>query len=440
MNQPVSIFQRAGVRLVNPAATANLGPGMHPRISIKGGRFTLIDAGGTKHPWPSLSLPVIIVGANPEKSKVYYANGYDPDSNEPPTCYSDNGIGPSMNASIKQARTCAECEHGMWGSSTSEMTGKPSKSCNDKKKLAVIVIGDPAGHAYEFQIPPATLKNLNKYSTYVESFTTPDGARKADLTDLVTYISFVADQTGVLEFKEAGWIDQVGPDGVLYASTAVDGGAAIAAKLDALWDETSHVIDDLVGLNDRPWQPAAAVAPPPAQAYLEQQPHGGQLQRGSVAPAQPITGPYAGPVGAQPVQPRQAFAAQPAQLQPGAGATGVAGAPPPAPSKRGGARPGAGRKPQTQLASPQQPLTGEVLPPHQPAPMQAPQPTPAFAPGPAAGVEADIPSFLRRGAAPAGPVPAAAPAANHGMTAAPAPPQGMQAALDAAFSLGTGHG
>jgi hypothetical protein len=256
----MSIFNRPGVRLVNPAATANLGPGMHPRISIKGGRFTLIDAGGTKHPWPNLFLPVIIVGANPEKSKVYYETGYDPDSNEPPTCFSDNGIGPSINASIKQARTCAECELGMWGSATSEMTGKASKACNDKKKLAVIVVGDPAGHAYELQIPPATLKNLNKYSNYVESFTTPDGARKADLTDLVTYITFVQDQTGVLEFKEAGWIDQVGPDGILYASTAVDGGAAIAAKLDALWDENSHVIDQLVGLNDKPWQPAASIA------------------------------------------------------------------------------------------------------------------------------------------------------------------------------------
>src|SRR5882724_3649550 len=144
MNQAVSIFNRAGVRLVSADATADLGAGMHPRVSIKGGRFTLIDAGGTKYPWPTLALPVIIVGANPKKSKVYFENGYDPDSALPPTCFSDNGVAPSINATRKMARTCAECELGAWGSDTSPLTGKATKACNDKKKLAVIVIGDQA--------------------------------------------------------------------------------------------------------------------------------------------------------------------------------------------------------------------------------------------------------------------------------------------------------
>ncbi len=55
MNTP-SVFNRRGGLSVTQAMSAGLGPGMHPRISIKGSRFTLIDAGGTKFPWQQLIL------------------------------------------------------------------------------------------------------------------------------------------------------------------------------------------------------------------------------------------------------------------------------------------------------------------------------------------------------------------------------------------------
>lgn len=406
MNQAVSIFNRAGVRLVSADATADLGAGMHPRISIKGGRFTLIDAGGTKYPWPTLALPVIIVGANPKKSKVYYENGWDPDSALPPTCFSDNGVGPSMNATKKMARTCAECELGAWGSDTSEQTGKPTKACNDKKKLAVIVVGDEAQLTYEMQIPPKSLRVLNTYAQLVGSHTAPGTGRKADLTDMVTNIEFDPNDTYVLKFSAGAWIDSVGPDGNLIPSngTSPDGGAAIAARLDAIFEST--VIDDLVGLNDRPWAGNALPGPAPAAQLPPQLPAGALPPYGQGIPVDgPVSGttvsqrppvpqlattPYAGPVQA-PVQ-------QPVQAIPGEG------------PKRGGARPGAGRKPAQQVL----PLQGQVMPP-QAAPAQ----------------EEAIPPFLRR-AAPGAPTPAA-----HGMASAAPAPVGLQAAVDAAFSLPT---
>lgn len=406
MNQ-VSIFSRAGVRPVTADAMADLGPGMHPRISIKGGRFTLIDAGGIKYPWPRLDLPVIVVGANPNKSKVYYEGKYDPNGADvPPTCWSDNGVAPSTQASQKMARTCNECELGAWGSDTSEISGKQTKACNDRKKIAVVVVGDTAQLVYELQIPPASLKLWAKYCGFVGSNTTPDGNRKADLSDLVTSVSFDPDHPFVLNFKEVAWLDSVGADGQLYNGTAPDGGAGVAAWIDEIWD--SEMWQDLVGFKDQPW--SGALPAPQPQATLEHQPHGGALQRGSVAPA---PAGYGGPPGQQAAPPARMFAPTPA-------------APPvqepaiPARTGRGGARQGAGRK----AKEPESQQT--VIPP---AAQEPAQEMPAFldrrSEGPTARAAESVGDSAERTATVA---PFARPAA---------PPSGIAGAIASAFSLAT---
>jgi hypothetical protein len=384
------------------AAAAGLGAGMHPRISIKGGRFTLIDAGGVKYPWPHLTLPIVVVGANPNPSKVYYEGNYDPDVTTPPTCYSDNGAAPSKDATKKMARTCAECTLGAWGSSTSEMTGKSTKACNDKKKLAVIVVGDTAELVYELQIPPMSLKVWAKYCGFVGSNTVPDGSRKCDLSDIVTNVSFDPEQTFVLQFDAGAWLDMVGADGQIYNNSAPDGGAAIAARIDDIWD--SEMWQEIVGFKDQPW--TGALPAPEARPQVTHQ------------PAQTLAAPagYGGPQGAPVQQPRQVFpnhsvapALKPETVQE-----------PKTPSRRGGVRAGAGRKP-----------VQEVLPPEQQEEQR------------------DIPKFLDR-RPPADNAAAGAPAVQATAAGGPAPggvvapfvkpgapPTGIGAALKNAFSLST---
>jgi hypothetical protein len=419
----MNIFARAGVRAVSTDALSDLGPGMHPRISILGGHFTLIDAGGTKYPWPNVKLPVIIVGSNKHKSKVYFGAGYDPANPEPPTCFSDNGVAPSMQANQKMARTCAECEMNAWGSATSQLTGKPIKACNDKKKLAVLVVGDQAGHAYELQVPPVSLANLAVYANKIGSFTAPETNRKADLSDLVTEISFVPDTTGELQFKEIAWLDMVGPDGLIHPNGSPDGGAAIAARLDEIWETESW--QQLVGFNDVPWS-GALPAPAPVQQLAGPQPH-------AQAPA---TGPYAGPAGVPATPPQRAFPA--AAPQRPLGQDDIHAQPPvdesvrqaPAvPSRRGGARTGAGRKPAQE---------GTNVAPAGPAFAQHP--------APAAEVQQEIPSFLRRapqnGGAPAGIAePAAHPATGGAFGIAQSTQgTGIDDAVKAAFKMSTKRG
>lgn len=400
MNQ-VSIFNRQGVRAISADATAGLGAGAHPRISIMNGRFTLIDAGGTKYPWPNLTMPVVIIGANPKVSKVYYADGYDPTSAVPPTCFSDNGIAPSMNASAKQARTCAECPLGAWGSDTSQLTGKATKACNDKKKLAVLVVGDTAGLVYELQIPPVSLKNLAKYSQQVGSYTAPGTNRPADVCDLVTSISFVPDQVGVVDFAPAAFLDAVGPDGQIATDqsgqpvTAVDGGAAIAAKIDGIWDTGSW--EELVGIKDVPWSGSLRL-PAPAQSGLA---NPTPIQHTlSVTSANPVhhlhnlPQPFAGPPNAVPQQPIATQAA--------------------APKPRGGPRQGAGRPTKEMVAAREAAQTADAPTPN--AQVISPQ-APADA--------SSVPPFLRRTPVP-GPMQQASP-----------PPSGIQNAIKTAFALPT---
>src|SRR5882724_7205377 len=239
MNTP-SIYARR-TALVDQAMTSGLGAGMHPRISIKGGRFSLIDAAGTMYPWQQLILPVIIIGANPVASKIYYEKDWNEDSSEPPTCFSDNGIAPSINAGYKQARTCAECPHFAWGSDYSKISGKPTKACADKKKIAVLVLGDQAGHAYELQIPPASLRNLNAYGGMISSRNTPDNSRKADVSDVITLVEFDAQSPNTLTFRNWGWIESVGPGGQICHNNgnpipAADGGGWIVDTINEIVD------------------------------------------------------------------------------------------------------------------------------------------------------------------------------------------------------------
>ena len=445
----MSVFGRQSTheRTVSSALLSDLGPGMHPRVSIRGGQFALVDAAGMRYGAPvllqntpqgqKLVMLAIIVGSNPKKSRVFYADKYDPDNPGPPDCYSDNGLAPSSNSSTPQARTCAECQWSKWGSDTSVLSGKKTKACNEKKKIAIIVVNDTTGLSYELQIPPATLKNMAIYASKVAAQSPPGESRKADVSDFVTAISFIPGQTGILEFNPFAWIYSAYIDASNTLCVAVDAnhkplvatdqGASVGDRIDEIWD--SNELDDLLGLKDTPWTPPALAGPLPGMTgYMEPQAHGGALQRGNVASGP--ASPYSPPAGAHAQAPTTFVpAAHPhtppvqqsaPQQQPAAGV--------PATQRTRKPRAAAGTAPQQEQAT-FQPATGTIT--------ESPS---------------EIPDFLRRGAqsrtaAPASasvshaPGPAANPPAGnagaYGMVEAGAPPAGIESALDAAFKLAT---
>jgi hypothetical protein len=189
------------------AATAGLGGSRPAHVSRKDNRFTLVDAAGNEKPVETFHLDMVIVGVNPATSKKYYEGPYAMENVGPPTCWSDNGTGPSAYAAKPQAKTCMMCPHNAWGTGQ----GGAGRACQDSKKLAVIVPGDASGLVYEFTVPPGSFNSTNDKSMgwkqYCMSIAGYDlGGRKADLFDVVTRVTFVSQ--GVLAFAPTGLTSQ----------------------------------------------------------------------------------------------------------------------------------------------------------------------------------------------------------------------------------------
>ena len=388
---PAHLASRQRRNLAESAA-GGLNAGSPPHISIKDNRFTLVDGAGNTKPLQTLYLDLCIIDANSSVSKVFFDPSvkYDPsgDNNAAPICFSDNGQGASASASKPQHTSCQVCPQNAWGSAKSAMTGKDTKACNDVKKIAVVIPGDPSQLVYQLRVPPASLKNLSKYVTTI-------GGHGVDLPDVVTRLEF--ESQGVLQFTPTGYVDE-----------------ATAALTEKVW--AANASELLVGKNDRPWSGVASL-PQADQAKAAYAQIAAQKQAFRPAPPAPMFGERT--VGVHP------------GLSAPFGQAAQQFAPPPAPFAAPAAPPVFG-----QSAPPAAPFGNASPAPSAEAPAKRTRgpnkPKAEAAPADDGG----IPPFLQRN-----PPAAVAPAPDvtqFGMQAAPAAPDaGIQAALDAAFRLPT---
>jgi hypothetical protein len=163
---PAHIQNAFGTPAENSDLSSGIG-GSFPVISIKGKVFHVCqgddrqlvanDEGDAKS-----SIDVVIYKANPGVSKVYYPGGYVEGSEDKPTCYSNNGIAPALDAQEPQCTKCAICPHNAWGSRITE-NGAKGKACSDSRRLAVAPLGD-LENPMLLRIPAATLKDLTGYA------------------------------------------------------------------------------------------------------------------------------------------------------------------------------------------------------------------------------------------------------------------------------------
>lgn len=147
---------------------AAVSAGGFPVVSIKGKVFHVQRGDERKlitkpdaDDEPAASLEVVIVSANPNRSKVFYDSGYEEGSTAKPTCYSNDGIAPAGDSEEPQAKKCATCPHNQWGSRITDSGGK-GKACADSMRLAIA----PAGQLNDpmlLRVPAASLKTLGQY-------------------------------------------------------------------------------------------------------------------------------------------------------------------------------------------------------------------------------------------------------------------------------------
>ena len=342
-------LQQSARQAINEQARQAVSSGLPPHISIKGNVFTFVDAAGNTYNGGPV-IQAAIIDVSDTVCKLYYGSEYEEGSDDPPLCWSTNGIAPSQEAIEPQARTCAECEWNKRGSATSKKSGAAIKACRDETHVALILPQYPT-MMFRLVITPGSFKNWGGYL---------DSIKGVALQNLITQIDFVPRENGVLNFSAIGYIPQ-----------------EVYQVRELAYQEKKT--DGFVGRNDRPRMLAAPAAAP----QIAQQPQ----QAAAPLAVQPATAaPAPMPFATSQSPTDTSMTPTTAGL-----AGGVTNASPSEPPKRRGP----GRRPAAQQpaqAAPQPQAQPQGFNPA-PAPAQAPfrpQPAPAAAPqasqGPAFGV------------------------------------------------------
>jgi hypothetical protein len=195
------------VEELNNDLTAHAGGGF-PVISIKGKTFAVVRDGerviipNPKDPEsPATYIEMVLLKANKNVSKVWYAKGYQEGSEATkPDCFSNDGVVPDEASEMKQSPTCATCKKNVWGSKISENGTSKGKACADSVRLAVAkpdALNDP----YMIRVPPASIRELGAYGQMLKK-------KGVGYNMVVTKISFDPEMpTPKLLFKPVGFID-----------------------------------------------------------------------------------------------------------------------------------------------------------------------------------------------------------------------------------------
>ena len=357
MNQLPDYIQNRQSRGLAARVSQNLGTSAPPYLSILGGKFTLVDAAGNEQMIPTYEgdpskcmrgqaagpyADVMIIDVNDHVSRIFYDVDFDPNaqSYQPPACFSHNGVGPSKIAAKPQSPTCAACPNAVWGSATSNVSGKGIPACAQYQFVSVLV----AGHDTPFllRIPPNSLKN---YRAYAEQFR----GQKFDMDGVMTRLSFISQ--GTLAFIPAAFPPQ-----------------PMFAKCDELI--SAKATDSMVGRLDVPVQGAL-----PVPTSLAAQPTAATSPALAAPPAE---------------QPAPAFQGAPAAL-PSAPAAPPAASPAPTRRRRNTAAAAPAAQPQpSQLQSEAPFMPG---PETQSAPQTA-QPQPTFGMSPGVPPNAEVSTML----------------------------------------------
>lgn len=287
VNQVPAYLQTRQSKTVTERAATGLGASMPPHISIQGNSFTLIDAAGNEQNEGG-QIDVCIADISDVVCKRYYGDkAWTPDSNDPPLCFSANGVSPSRDASSPQNAICATCRHNERGSAISKISGASIKACRDEKWLALILPKYPT-MLFQMVLTPGSFKNWKE-------FTAPFEKHQVEISDYITRMSFEPKVNGVLKFNSG-----IGENNIaVYIDETT-----FKAREGAL---TGKLTDLLVGRTDVPIQGQLTAPQQQAPAQIEQ-------------PVQPAANPaFGAPAAEQPTTRRRRNTAQeaPAQIQQG---------------------------------------------------------------------------------------------------------------------------
>lgn len=273
---PAHLTSRVGQPSAITADISSGGGDGFKRISKRGGRWRIRD-GSNETVLPSDTLRAIIVGASGAlPTKLFYKNGFEPDENKGPDCYSNDGVRPAADASDPQNSLCATCDKNAWGSKIAD-NGNKMKACADQKKLAIISAEDNSEdpEVYLYTVTPSELTDFRNYGKLL-------AARGFPAELVVTELTFDTKPSyPKVQFKFGGFVDE-----------------SMVATIDKLVD--SDKVNEIVGKTT----PAATVVEAPKPPVIKpKKPEVEDAVFEEIEPTKPVTGFGAAPKKVEPPKP-----------------------------------------------------------------------------------------------------------------------------------------
>jgi hypothetical protein len=152
------VAARAGQK--SPVLSALLSEGFSfPKISIRGSRYRLVeDAVETV---VGTTLDVIIVGSNPQVSKIWYSKPFDGADAVKPDCFPNDGVKPDSTVESPFHSNCSGCPNNILGSKVTP-NGSKTTICGSQRHLAVVPADDPT-KVYGLTVTVSAMKALREY-------------------------------------------------------------------------------------------------------------------------------------------------------------------------------------------------------------------------------------------------------------------------------------
>jgi len=124
------------------------------QISIKGGVWRMIVGGEEVAKNEDRAMNFIVVAANPNTNRTFFAQKYEEGKDIQPTCWSEDGVKPNdeVPADQRQCGTCAQCPQNIAGSGEGT-----SRACRYSRRLAVALENDIEGNIYRLQLPAKSI-------------------------------------------------------------------------------------------------------------------------------------------------------------------------------------------------------------------------------------------------------------------------------------------
>lgn len=223
------IRQRQESGKKSAVAGAVVGDGMaFPKISTRASRYRLVEGG--VETTVGTSLDVVIVGANPKVSKMFYGRAYDPDDKAGPACFSNDGIRPDASVQEPVNDNCAGCPHNALGSKMLP-SGAKSKMCADQRHMAVVAAADPK-KVYALTVPVSGMKALREYFKELGNYglAPEEVVTELGFDDEASYPKITFKHKGYVPEKVIGLVDQISEhDSVKIATRQMAPNATLAA-------------------------------------------------------------------------------------------------------------------------------------------------------------------------------------------------------------------